>query len=156
MDISRKTDCALRMLAMLMEREDAMLSVRVAADEVGVPYSFMRSIQYRLVQAGVIESVRGVHGGMRLKVDPADVTLREVVEAVRGSDDEDDFALLETSCYHALWTGVRALVASYLDSVTLDDVVRRSKNPAVDPMFTSRERFLDYAGVGADSAVETA
>lgn len=84
MDISRKTDYALRMLAMLVQGEDHLLSVRTAAEEVDVPYSFARSIQHGLVQAGIVESLRGVHGGMRLKVDPAEVTIREIVEAVQG------------------------------------------------------------------------
>ena len=80
MDISRKTDYALRMLSMLAEGEDCLLSVRTAAESVDVPYSFARSIQHGLVQAGIIESLRGVRGGMRLKVDPKDVTIRQIVE----------------------------------------------------------------------------
>lgn len=39
MDISRKTDYALRMLAMLAEEPERLLSVRTAAEEVNVPYS---------------------------------------------------------------------------------------------------------------------
>ena len=62
MDISRKTDYALRMLSMLAEGEDCLLSVRTAAESVDVPYSFARSIQHGLVQAGIIESLRGVRG----------------------------------------------------------------------------------------------
>ena len=46
MDISRKTDYALRMLAMLAEDPECLLSVRTAAEEVNVPYSFARSIQH--------------------------------------------------------------------------------------------------------------
>lgn len=49
MDISRKTDYALRMLAMLAEDLERLLSVRTAAEEVNVPYSFARSIQHGLV-----------------------------------------------------------------------------------------------------------
>ena len=54
MDISRKTDYALRMLAMLAEDPECLLSVRTAAEEVNVPYSFARSIQHGLVQAGIV------------------------------------------------------------------------------------------------------
>ena len=48
MDISRKTDYALRILSMLVESGDELLSVRVAAEQVDVPYSFARSIQHGL------------------------------------------------------------------------------------------------------------
>lgn len=166
MDVYRKTDCALRMLSLLAEGGEALLSVRSAADEVAVPYSYARTIQHALVQAGIVESVRGVHGGMRLKADPAALTLREVAEAVgdpacedAATDDAASGSVGFSSCYHAIWAGVQALVGSYLDSVTLDDVLHGGRNPAVDPMFADRARFEEYtapafgAGAKADPSV---
>ena len=151
MDISRKTDYALRMLSMLVENEDSLLSVRTAADQVSVPYSFARSIQHGLVQAGIVESLRGVHGGMRLKVDPTKVTIRQIVEAVQGplrmndcTSDGAECPRMANCCYHPIWAGTQALVHNYLDSVTLDDVVHRRQNPAVDPKFADRDRFCEY------------
>lgn len=38
MDISRKTDYALRILSILATSESDLLSVRVAAEQVDVPY----------------------------------------------------------------------------------------------------------------------
>ncbi len=83
MDISRKTDYALRMLAELVRSDGGVVSVRAAAEKNRVPYSFARSIQHDLVRAGIIESTRGSHGGMRLSVDPKTTTLGAVVEAVQ-------------------------------------------------------------------------
>lgn len=155
MDISRKTDYALRILSILVENEGTLLSVRTAADRVNVPYSFARSIQHGLVQAGIIESLRGVHGGMRLKVDPADVTVRQVVEAVQGPLYFNDCTApdgccerMDTCCYHPLWMGLTELVANYLDSVSLDDVVHHRRFPAVDAQFADRDAFCAYAGCG--------
>lgn len=156
LDISRKTDYALRMLSMLVENKDGLLSVRNAADQVDVPYSFARSIQHGLVQAGVIESLRGVHGGMRLKVDPKEVTIRQVVEAVQGplimndcTAPDGDCPRQSGCCYHPIWSGVQALVHNYLDSVTLDDVVNRRRFPAVDSKFADPDRFCEYANCSA-------
>ena len=160
MDISRKTDYALRMLSMLVESGDSLLSVRTAADQVGVPYSFARSIQHGLVQAGIVESLRGVHGGMRLKVDPKEVTIRQIVEAVQGPLLMNDCTAVGAECprmplccYHPIWAGTQALVHSYLDSVTLDDVVNDRRNPAVDPVFADRDRFHEYAGCSEGCAL---
>ena len=159
MDISRKTDYALRMLSMLVEHEDSLLSVRTAAEQVNVPYSFARSIQHGLVQAGIVESLRGVHGGMRLKVNPQEVTIRQVVEAVQGpllmndcTAEGAECPRMSACCYHPLWAGTQALVHSYLDSVTLDDIVNRRQNPAVDPKFADRERFCEYVDCNAGCA----
>ncbi|OUP10897.1 Rrf2 family transcriptional regulator [Collinsella sp. An2] len=152
MDISRKTDYALRILSILVEQQDGLLSVRTAAEQVDVPYSFARSIQHGLVQAGIIESLRGVHGGMRLKADPADITIRQIVEAVQGPLVVNDCtapggtcARMTDCCYHSIWSGAQALLCSYLDSVTLDDVVNHKQQPAVDPMFADRSAFPRYA-----------
>lgn len=152
MDISRKTDYALRMLAMLAEEPERLLSVRTAAEEVNVPCSFARSIQHGLVQAGIVESLRGVHGGMRLKVSPDDVTIRQVVEAVQGpmvmndcTAPDGDCARMGTCCYHPLWAGAQALMRDYLDSVSLGDIVAYRQFPAVDPKFADRDAFPEYA-----------
>lgn len=151
MDISRKTDYALRMLTMLVESEGKLLSVRAAAEFADVPYSFARSIQHGLAQAGIIESLRGVHGGMRMRVDPDQITMRQVVEAIQGPLVVNDCTAVDGECahsgeccYHPVWMGTQALVQSYLDSVTLADVVFGTKNPAVDPMFADASRFGEY------------
>ena len=140
------------MLAMLAEDPERLLSVRTAAEEVNVPYSFARSIQHGLVQAGIVESLRGVHGGMRLKVSPDDVTIRQVVEAVQGpmvmndcTAPDGDCARMGTCCYHPLWAGAQALMRDYLDSVSLGDIVAHRQFPAVDPKFADREAFPEYA-----------
>ena len=152
MDISRKTDYALRILAMLVENGNELLSVRVAAEEVDVPYSFARSIQHGLVQAGIIESLRGVRGGMRLKVDPAEITIYEIIKAVQGPIDINECTApdggcprMSTCCFHPLWLGVEALVGDYLSSVTLADVVAWKRFPAVNERFTDPKAFLSYA-----------
>lgn len=152
MDISRKTDYALRILAMLVENGNELLSVRVAAEEVDVPYSFARSIQHGLVQAGIIESLRGVRGGMRLKVDPAEVTVYEIIKAVQGpfainecTAPDGDCPRISSCCFHPLWLGVEALVGDYLSSVTLADVVAWKRFPAVNERFTDPKAFLSYA-----------
>ena len=152
MDISRKTDYALRMLAMLAEDRESLLSVRTAAEKVDVPYSFARSIQHGLVLAGIVESLRGVHGGMRLKVDPAQITIRQVVEAIQGplvmnecTAPAADCARMGGCCYHPLWVGAQELLRSYLDSITLDDIVNNRRYPAVDPKFADRANFPEYA-----------
>ena len=84
MEIARKTDYALRMLATLATDPAGVVSVREVARANGVPYSFARSIQHDLALAGIVENSRGANGGMRLAVDPREVTLLCLVEAVQG------------------------------------------------------------------------
>ena len=146
MDISRKTDYALRMLAALASAPAGVVSVRSAAQGNGVPYSFARSIQHDLVQAGIVRSLRGSRGGMSLAVDPAAVTLLQVVEAVQGPVEVSSCATVgpdggvcpraTTCCFNPIWAGAQELLASYLSSVTLAQVVDGTAQPVVEARFT--------------------
>ncbi|MGI6754551.1 MAG: RrF2 family transcriptional regulator [Atopobiaceae bacterium] len=132
MDISRKTDYALRMIADLVRNQGSVVSVRNAADDNRVPYSFARSIQHDLVAAGIIVSLRGSHGGMKLAVDPKEVTMLEIIEALQGpvnvavcDTSEHDYPCpnLETCRFNRIWCGARKLLEAYFSSITLSEAV---------------------------------
>ncbi len=145
MDISRKTDYALRMLTALVREPSGVISVRTAADANGVPYSFARSIQRDLTEAGVVESLRGAHGGMRLVAAPSRVTLLSIVEAMQGplvlsacesAGPECTACPRMDSCHlNPIWRGAQELLESYLASVTLEDIVSGKARPVADQRF---------------------
>ena len=134
------------MLAELVREPSGVVSVRSAAEQNNVPYSFARSIQRDLVQAGVIESIRGSRGGMRLAADPASVTLLDVVEAVQGplaisgcaaAGPDGEACPRAIACgYNPIWRGAQELLDSYLSSVTLAEAVSGRARPVVDGRFT--------------------
>ena len=138
MDISKKTDYALRMIAALVENPDGVVSVRTTASESGVPYSFARSIQHDLAVAGLVTNTRGANGGMRLAVDPRETTLLQVVEAIQGpvsiascdSGQPDSPCARKGTCpFSPVWCGANRILRAYLGSVTLYDVVIDGKRP---------------------------
>lgn len=141
-DISKKTDYALMMISALVKSPGAVMSVRSVALDDGIPYSFARSIQHDLVSAGIIESIRGSHGGMRLAVDPDKTTLLEVVEAIQGpvsispcdqaGDGCDEMCPSAKTCtFNPIWQGARRLLSDYFSSVTLTEAVKGTKAPHV-------------------------
>lgn len=140
MDISKKTDYALRMVSELVKNPGTVISVRSIAQEDGIPYSFARSIQHDLVSAGIIESIRGSHGGMRLAVDPDGTSLLEVVEAIQGpvsisscdqapSSCDEECPNASTCTFNPIWDGARRLLSDYFSSVTLTEAVMGTKAP---------------------------
>ncbi len=141
MEISRKTDYALRMMACLTLKTPDLVSVKAAAEENEIPYSFARSIQHDLVRAGLIESIRGSRGGMRLKVDPKHVTLLNIVEAIQGpvriatcdkSGPDGTMCGRVAACpFHPIWNGANQLLIEYFGSVSLYDIVHRVKFPEI-------------------------
>ena len=145
MEISRRTDYALRMLASLVLDPEGVVSVRTAAKESGVPYSFARSIQHDLALAGIVENTRGAAGGMRLSVDPQEVTLLQVVEAVQGpvalscclnADGEGSPCPNREQCrYTSVWCNAERLLRGLFSSVTLHQLVVERRSPVPHATF---------------------
>ena len=147
MEISRKTDYALRMLAELVRNPGQVVSVRAASKNGGVPYSFARSIQHDLTLGRLITSTRGAHGGMRLAVDPKKTTLLDVVEAMQGpvfltvepfGGYEDEGVEEGTEDFAEVWQGAQQLLVKYFSSVTLYDIVIDKLVPVFDGEIAAR------------------
>ena len=85
MELTRKGEYAIRgivHLARLPHGNVALLSeIAEAAD---VPQTFLAKIFQQFAKIGFIKSYRGTGGGFSLARSAADITLREVVEAVEG------------------------------------------------------------------------
>lgn len=84
MFISARTHYAtLAMLELALRADD---SSPVAASEItdkhGIPGPFLVQILRTLRTAGWVQSIRGSHGGYRLCIDPAQITLQDIVEVV--------------------------------------------------------------------------
>lgn len=151
MDISRKADYALRLLTDLILEPSGILSVRIAAENNNVPYSFARAIQHDLTSANILENIRGAHGGMHLAVDPHEVSLLEIVEAVQGpllvatcdtaGPDGGECPRLARCRFNPVWNGIHAVVRDYLSSVSLYDIVHGYACPQIDPHFCEKDAF---------------
>ncbi|NQU40598.1 MAG: Rrf2 family transcriptional regulator [Lentisphaerae bacterium] len=87
MDIIRKeTDYAFRCLVRLAGVEaDSVESAKHIAAEESLPEPLLRKILQRLVKSGIVESVKGRSGGVRLARDPHEITLLAVLESVQGA-----------------------------------------------------------------------
>jgi len=80
--ITRETDYAIRALLCLARRAPGeVISASVMAEEMEIPYRFLRRIVLKLSEEGFVTTLRGKYGGMRLAKAPATITLLEVMRA---------------------------------------------------------------------------
>ncbi len=63
---------------------DARLSAPDIAGRLRCSESHVAKVLHRLVSAGFLESTRGAAGGFSLAVDPRQLSVREVLEAIEG------------------------------------------------------------------------
>lgn len=130
MNISRRTDYAIRMLMEVGRRDGEPVSVRELAESQGVPYAFARSIQRDLVAAGFAESRRGAAGGLMLARPASTITLLDVVEAMQGpiscsvcTRDPDWCSRMGGCGIHSVWRGADELVRRYLGTRDLEGLL---------------------------------
>lgn len=163
MEISRKTDYALRMLAALVKDPSGVVSVRTAAKENDIPYSFARSIQHDLALAGIVENSRGASGGMRLSVDPRETTLLQLVEAVQGpvivsacatSGAEGGACPRRGFCHFtSVWCNAERLLRQFFSTVTLHELVVERRSPVFEGSFwlVSEDEARSVACIAAEA-----
>jgi Rrf2 family protein len=82
--LTKKSEYGLTALCHLALERDKVVSARDIAERQSVPLPLLMNVLKTLNQAGFISSVRGARGGYRMTVDPATVSLSDLVEAIEG------------------------------------------------------------------------
>lgn len=89
--LTRYTDYALRVLIFLGLKPVGELSrIKEIADRYGISENHLMKVVHQLGQLGLIETVRGRHGGIRLSRAPGQINLGEAIRPC-----EDDTRLVE-------------------------------------------------------------
>ena len=79
---SQTTDYALRAVSYLANCADHASTIPLMAEAIAVNVPYLRKVVAKLSDAEIVESHRGKGGGVHLAVDPQELTLLEVVNAV--------------------------------------------------------------------------
>lgn len=115
--------------------EQAGKKVRVAtiAADLGISPSFLSKVVFMLVKAGIIDSVRGVSGGVCLTKPPSDIHIIEIVIAIEGKDFFDECLLRLPQCsdatpctFHDEWKEERKRMTAMFTQATLAVVAKRA------------------------------
>lgn len=132
MRISKKGLYALQALAVLARSyRKGTLKIREIAAQEDIPESFLELILLDLKTARIVESVRGAHGGYRLRRPPSKVFLGEVIRTVDGplapfGDAESLRQLVQRDKRHSalfqIFLDVRNAAARILDHTSLADI----------------------------------
>ena len=85
MQITRQADYAVRAVCYLADLEPGeKATTKKVAKAQSIPPSFLAKIIAQLTVVGLLETTRGVHGGVSLARAPAEISLLDVVEAIDG------------------------------------------------------------------------
>ena len=75
---------AMQVLARDYEEDDSVVRIQEISENQNIPKRFLEQILNDLKSAGVVQSKRGVAGGYRLKRNPNQITLAEIIRHIEG------------------------------------------------------------------------
>ncbi|PRX31722.1 BadM/Rrf2 family transcriptional regulator [Orenia metallireducens] len=137
MRLSQAADYALRaVLYLARQGEGTIVDAQTICEDEKIPKRFLLKIFRELAQTRIIESYRGKNGGYALALDPAKITLRDVIEAVDGPivvnrcliDPAECNKINGSSCrtckIHGALFDVQQTIVSKLDEYSFADLLK--------------------------------
>ena len=149
MQISAKTDYAIRALLSLAAREPELVKVDTVVSDQGMPRKFVEAILGDLRRAGLVRSQRGAEGGYALARPAKDITLGAVIRAVdgplaevRGLRPHETTYIGVAEHLPQVWVAVRASLRRVLDETTLAHVLSGNLPAHVRRMIEAPDAWL--------------
>ena len=131
MNITRRTDYAIHLIADLSENMNKPMGLRTLADQHGVTYAFARTVQQGLLKAGIVTTARGINGGIKLARPLKEISLLEVFEAAQDplkkafSARNSSWCNCEDACIsEEAWISTRDVLGEHLSSIKLSAIIK--------------------------------
>ena len=149
MQISAKTDYAVRALLLLASRSPDLVKVDVLIEQQRLPRKFVEAILSELRRAGLVRSQRGADGGYALARPAAEITIGAVIRVVDGPLAEVRGLRPHETAYTGVaqhlpdvWVAMRASLRTVLDETTLEAVLTGNLPAHVQKMAQDPEAWL--------------
>ena len=139
MKISTKGRYALRtMLDLAVHENGGLIPLREISTRQGITIKYLEQVMNLLNKAGYVRSVRGAGGGYRLAKEPSQYTIGDILRVAEGSlapvsclEDEVNLCPRNADCMTVdFWEGLADAINNYVDSFTLEDLLKYSKEDA--------------------------
>lgn len=138
MRLTSFSDYTLRVLMYLAIDRERLATIPEIASAYGISENHLMKVVHQLARAGVVESVRGRGGGVRLALDPSEIRIGRIVRSAEG-----DSPIVECmsgnphTCRIAPACRLKSVLAQAFDALyetldryTLADLVRQPRTLA--------------------------
>lgn len=132
MMVSTKGRYALVVLIDLAKhQEEGFVSLSEVAERQKLSLKYLEIVVSILNKGGLLKSCRGKKGGYRLRKEPSEYTINEILQLTEGNlapvdcvkNSEVDCAKSDGCVTLPLWIGMDRLISNYLDNITLQDLM---------------------------------
>lgn len=132
MEITTKGRYAVRIMADIARNGEGFVSLSEIAERQQISIKYLEKIIAMLSKAKLVESMRGANGGYKLSKQKDKISVKEILDATGDSIKVATCAAGE-ECPKAdkcdtigVWNTLNGLINSYLESVTLKDLVEQT------------------------------
>ena len=135
MRLTAYTDYTLRTLIYLALHRDRLVTIQEIAELHDISKNHLTKVVHQLGMSEMVDTVRGRHGGLKLKLEPRDINIGDVVRST-----ESDFYMAEcfdpasNTCCYSLACKLKAVLNSatkaylaVLDDISLEDLISKKK-----------------------------
>lgn len=132
MEITTKGRYAVRIMADIARSGKDFVSLSEVAERQQISIKYLEKIIAMLSKAKLVESMRGANGGYKLAKGMQEINVKQILDATGDSINVSTCTAGET-CPKAdkcdtigVWNTLNGLINSYLESVTLQDLVEQT------------------------------
>lgn len=125
------------MIALALNNGQNPVFLKDIAKSEDISEKYLSLIIIPLKAAGLVTSIRGAHGGYSLAKDPAQITLKEIVDLLEGDCSLVDCVKNPSSCSrvcicasHDIWALIGDKISETLSSITLDKLAKINQEKA--------------------------
>ncbi len=133
MRISTKGRYALRVMIDLASHNNGeYIALKDISIRLGITVKYLEQIVSALSKAGYLDSMRGTNGGHKLSKDPSEYVVGDILRIMEGNlspvecaaEGMEECPLSDSCASLSFWKGLDDVVNKYIDSFTLDQLVK--------------------------------
>jgi len=138
MKLSTRTRYGVRlMVALAIQYGKGPVFLKDIAKGEDISEKYLSLIIIPLRSVGLVNSIRGAHGGYNLSREPSQITLKEIVDVLEGNCSLVDCVKNPSSCSrvpicasHDIWAAIGEKISETLSAITLETLVQRNQEKA--------------------------
>lgn len=146
MRVTTKGRYALRAITNLaMAKSERPVPIKQIAGEEEISPEFLEQIFFKLKKAGIISSVRGPGGGFVMEKDPAEISVKDIFDAVGEGLEitpctgEDDCDRQDICLVHEVWKEASLHIVGYFENLKLKRIMEMADDKMVSTMMSGKE-----------------
>lgn len=133
--LSKSCEYGLRAsLYLASSSNEKYISIKKLSEKLDISFHFLTKILQELTAAGLLESMKGPKGGVRLSKESHKISLQEVVVAIDGIEIFTECVLGLPGCgsekpcpLHSMWAETRDDIEEVFRTTSLDDMSKKGK-----------------------------